>query len=112
LPSFAPLAEHVLPAVVNISVELNEQAAMQQQSDIQGDGGLVPSVPGSTPFGQFLRRFFANPYQNPREKTVALGSAFVLDPAGYGVTDNHVVANTEKVTVIFSEHRPPEPSVA
>jgi S1-C subfamily serine protease len=29
LPSFAPLAEHVLPAVVNISVELTEQAAGQ-----------------------------------------------------------------------------------
>jgi len=82
LPSFAPLAEHVLPAVVNISVELTERAAAQEEGDTQGEGGLVPSVPGGTPFDQFLRRFFQNPYQNPQEKTIALGSGFVIDPKG------------------------------
>jgi len=104
LPSFAPLAEHVLPAVVNISVELTEQAAMQDESDTQGNGGLVPSVPGGTPFDQFLRRFFENPYRNPQEKTMALGSGFIIDPAGYVVTNNHVVANAEKVTVTFQDN--------
>jgi serine protease Do len=103
LPSFAPLAEHVLPAVVNISVELTEQAAVQEEGDTQGDGGLVPSVPGGTPFDQFLRRFFENPSRNPQEKTMALGSGFVIDPAGYVVTNNHVVANAEKVTVTFQD---------
>jgi serine protease Do len=102
LPSFAPLAEHVLPAVVNISVELTEQAA-GQDADTQGDGGLVPSVPGGTPFDQFLRRFFENPSRNPREKTMALGSGFVIDPAGYVVTNNHVVANAQKLTVTGCE---------
>ena len=99
LPSFAPLAEHVLPAVVNISVELAEQANAQKESDTQGDSSLVPSVPGGTPFDQFLRRFFENPYRNPQEKTIALGSGFVIDPTGYVVTNDHVVANAEKVTV-------------
>src|SRR6516164_3974022 len=95
LPSFAPLAEHVLPAVVNISVELTERAAAQEEGDTQGEGGLVRSVPGGTPFDQFLRRFFQNPYQNPQEKTIALGSGFVIDPTGYVVTNNLVVANAE-----------------
>src|SRR5215471_6870977 len=103
LPSFAPLAEHVLPAVVNISVELAEQANAQK-GDTQGDGSLVPSVPGGTPFDQFLRRFFENPYRNPQEKTIALGSGFVIDPGGYVVTNNHVVANAEKVTVTFQDN--------
>src|ERR1700726_2952606 len=103
LPSFAPLAEHVLPAVVNISVELTEQAA-GQDADTQGDGGLVPSVPGGTPFDQFLRRFFENPSRNPREKTMALGSGFVIAPAGYVVTNNHVVANAQKLTVTFQDN--------
>jgi len=109
LPSFAPLAGHVLPAVVNISVELTQQAAAQDRGDTQGNGGdtegngsLVPSVPSGTPFDQFLRRFFEN--RNPQEKTIALGSGFVIDPAGYVVTNNHVVANAEKVTVTFQDN--------
>ncbi len=101
LPSFAPLAEHVLPAVVNISVELTEQAATQEEGDTQ-DSGLVPSVPGGTPFDQFLRRFFEN--RNPQEKAMALGSGFIIDPTGYVVTNNHVVANAEKVTVTFQDN--------
>jgi serine protease Do len=104
LPSFAPLAQHVVPAVVNISAELTEQAAAQKGGDIQGNGGLMPSVPGGTPFDQFLRRFFENPTRNPREKTIALGSGFVIDPAGYVVTNSHVVANAEKVTVTFQDN--------
>src|SRR5215467_14364094 len=60
LPSFAPLAEHVVPAVVNVSVEMTEQAAAQDEGYAQGSGGLVPSVPGGTPFDQFMRRFFEN----------------------------------------------------
>jgi serine protease Do len=100
LPSFAPLAEHVLPAVVNISVELTERGAAQNE----GDGGTSPSTPGRTPFDQFMRRFFNNPLRNPSEKTMALGSGFVIDPAGYVVTNNHVVANAQKVTVTFQDN--------
>jgi serine protease Do len=100
LPSFAPLAEHVLPAVVNISVELTERGAAQDE----GDGGASPSTPGGTPFDQFMRRFFNNPLRNPGEKTMALGSGFVIDPAGYVVTNNHVVANPQKVTVTFQDN--------
>jgi serine protease Do len=103
LPSFAPLAEHVLPAVVNISVELTEQAAAQDEGDTQGSG-LVPSVPGGTPFDQFMRRFFENPRRNQQEKAIALGSGFIIDPTGYVVTNNHVVANAEKVTVTFQDN--------
>jgi serine protease Do len=34
---------------------------------------------------------------------VALGSGFIIDPSGYVVTNNHVVANADKVTVIFQD---------
>jgi serine protease Do len=105
LPSFAPLVHRVVPAVVNISVELKEQAAAQGEGDA-GQEGSSPPGPGGTPFDQFLHRFFEQPFQdrNPAEKVVALGSGFIIDPRGYIVTNNHVVANADKVTVIFQDN--------
>jgi serine protease Do len=105
LPSLAPLAERVVPAVVNISVELNQQAAAEAEGDAADQGGGSPSGSGQTPFDQFMRRFFEQPFgsQIPGQKIVALGSGFIIDPQGYVVTNNHVVANAEKVTVIFQD---------
>jgi len=114
LPRLAPLAQHVVPAVVNISVELDQRAAMPGQSsnEDQGDsgkggdssngGGSLPRA-GATPFDQFLRRFFQQPFSTPgpERRIVALGSGFIIDPRGYIVTNNHVVANAEKVAVIL-----------
>jgi serine protease Do len=35
---------------------------------------------------------------------MALGSGFIVDPAGYILTNNHVVANADKVTVNFQDN--------
>ncbi len=35
---------------------------------------------------------------------MALGSGFIIGPAGSIVTNNHVVANADKVTVIFQDN--------
>jgi serine protease Do len=112
LPSFSPLVERVMPAVVNISVVLNEQQVAQSEED---GGGGVPGAPGGmpSPFDEFLRRFFdqqglpRTPETRPRPRAgraVALGSGFIIDPKGYVVTNNHVVGNAEKVTVIFQDN--------
>src|SRR5512146_2969846 len=109
LPSFAPLVKKVMPAVVNISASLKPGT---DQSEDPGDD-QEQSGPDSgqgfpqSPFDELLRRFFeqqGRPMPRPRsEHTVALGSGFIIDPAGYVVTNNHVVQNANKVTVIFQD---------
>ncbi len=79
LPDFADLAERVLPAVVNIAVE----------------GTAAPQVPQEfrgTPFERYFRG-------NRRERVQGAGSGFVIDPAGFIVTNNHVVGSAQRVTV-------------
>ena len=70
LPSLAPLVERVTPAVVNISVELKEQAATQGEGDT-GNESASPLGPGGTPFDQFLKRFSNNRSNSaiPRKKS-------------------------------------------
>ncbi|HZT87593.1 MAG TPA: DegQ family serine endoprotease [Stellaceae bacterium] len=101
LPSLAPLVERVSPAVVNVSAQLSQQAAAQEESNSGDDSGGDGNFPQS-PFDQMLRRFFEN-RMHPNEKVVALGSGFIIDPSGYIVTNNHVVGNSEKVTVILQD---------
>ncbi|MBV9863271.1 MAG: DegQ family serine endoprotease [Alphaproteobacteria bacterium] len=103
LPSLAPLVHRVLPAVVNVSAELNQQAAARPDEDAgDGDNGMAGS-----PFDEMLRRFFENrlhPQGPGRQQVMALGSGFIIDPHGYVVTNNHVVGEAEKVTVILQDN--------
>jgi serine protease Do len=116
LPSFAPLTKRVLPAVVNISVTEKPGAAADEDQDASPspdeDQGPQQGFPPS-PFDEFLRRFFEQqgPGGIPRQmrpergvQRVALGSGFIIDPTGYVVTNNHVVQNGDKVTVIFQDN--------
>lgn len=111
LPSWSPLIKRVLPAVVNVSAEIPIEAASA------GDGADGQSGPAETPFSDFLRRYFEQhglppgtaplpPATRPvaGSKVMSLGSAFIIDPAGYIVTNNHVVDHATKITVIFQDN--------
>ena len=109
--SFAPLVKKVLPAVVNISVT--------EKSDAESLSERLPEQFQGSPFDEFLRRFFeqhgsegqviphpfrGSPGEGSGAKQIALGSGFVIDPAGYIVTNNHVVGEAAKVEVILQDN--------
>jgi serine protease Do len=92
--SFSDLAQKVKPSVVNIRVEKTLKSA---------GGPVVFPFFGSpfgdrNPFGEFFNH---GPGEGPpREfKQQGMGSGFVIDAAGYIVTNNHVVDGADQIKV-------------
>jgi serine protease Do len=96
--SFAPLAEKVTPAVVNISSR-HEVAGSAAPRD------LPFNVPKGSPFEDFFRQFEERQGQSgpaPGQSATALGSGFIIDPSGYVVTNNHVVDDATGIDVTLT----------
>jgi serine protease Do len=100
--SIADLAESVSDAVVNISAT---------QTFEEKRASNVPQLEPGTPFDEMFEEFFRRhkqgendqPPQRPHErKSNSLGSGFVIDPSGIIITNNHVIADANEVTVIFA----------
>jgi serine protease Do len=91
--TFAPLAEKVTPAVVNISSVHQTQGGMP--------GGLPFDIPEGSPFEEFFRQF-GGPNARPRE-VMGLGSGFIIDPDGYVVTNNHVIDEAAGIKVTLTD---------
>ena len=97
--SFAPVVEPLMPAVVNISTTQKVVTQNAPQLNLQG-------LPNDPQFRELFKQFnqqFGQGGGQPHEVN-SLGSGFVIDPDGYIVTNNHVVANAEEITVIFSDN--------
>ncbi len=124
LPSVADLAEQVMEAVVNISA----------QTTVETRNRTMPNVPGlgpDTPFGDLFEEFFnrrregqpgqpgqppgqqgenqprnnQRPQQPEQRRGQSAGSGFVIDASGIVITNNHVIGESNDVTVIFSDGR-------
>ncbi|HYG90695.1 MAG TPA: DegQ family serine endoprotease [Azospirillum sp.] len=100
--SFAPLVERVSPAVVTIS-STHAPAARAERN-----GPRLPQFPPGSPFEEFFRRF-GNPFDGQGQPGpdarggVSVGSGFVIDAAGYVVTNNHVIDGGKEITVTLSD---------
>ncbi len=96
-PSFADLAEKLLPAVVNISTTQNVKRERQ---------GERPQLPPGHRFEEFFEKFFDGPQRrgSPNRRRTSLGSGFIIDPTGIVVTNNHVIKGAEKITVVLQDH--------
>jgi serine protease Do len=119
VPNFADLVEAVKPAVVSIVVEGADQRRNLQRGGRQFQFNF-PDLPDNHPFRDFFEQFGDQfgpqgrgseaPRQQPRRFTAA-GSGFLISADGYIVTNNHVVDNAEKVTVVFDDGNEMEATV-
>ncbi|KQZ00073.1 serine protease [Pseudolabrys sp. Root1462] len=102
----ADVAEQVIDAVVNISTK--------QTVDLSND--KMPQLPPGSPFEEFFEEFFKNrrgqggtpgapgtPNGQQSRRVNSLGSGFVIDSSGLVVTNNHVIADADEVSVILND---------
>jgi Do/DeqQ family serine protease len=91
--AFSAVADRVTPAVVNVGTTPRRPA------------------PGSAEDPERFREFFGDQLyerhfrRRPREEPRASGSGVIVDPAGYILTNNHVIENAEGITVRLSDSR-------
>jgi serine protease Do len=101
----ADVAEQVIDAVVNISTS---QKIDPRTADL-------PDLPPGSPMEEFFDQFFKNRRghggngggggdhdQAPR-RVNSLGSGFIIDPSGLVVTNNHVIADADEISVILND---------
>ncbi len=88
LPSLAPMLDQVTPTVVNIATYTTVQVRNPLLED------------------PFFRRFFNVPEGRRYRRTQSAGSGVVVDAKrGYLVTNNHVVARADEITVTLADGR-------
>ena len=101
--SVADLAEKLIGAVVNISTSQNVKGADSATRSPR------PQVPDGSPFQEFFDEFFKDGENGSKNKpnqprrVKSLGSGFVIDPNGIIITNNHVIADADEITVDFTD---------
>lgn len=90
--SFAPLVKELSPAVVNISTT----------KEVEGRQSPFSQLPPGHPLRDFFEDFMGKQPES-RRKLRSLGSGFLIDPDGYIVTNHHVIAEADKVTVLLDD---------
>jgi len=100
---FSDLAAKLLPSVVNVSTTQTLKADRQRPE--------VPQFPPGSPFEEFFKDFLdrnlprgqqQRPDAAPKRAT-SLGSGFIIDSSGLVVTNNHVIADADEITVILHD---------
>jgi serine protease Do len=97
--NIADVAEQVINAVVNVSTS----------QKVDSHIGNLPDLPPGSPMEKFFDDFFKhhhgdnNDGDNEPHRVNSLGSGFVIDPSGLVVTNNHVIADADEISVILND---------
>jgi serine protease Do len=94
LPSFATLVKKEGPAVVNITTTQTVKQGAQPSPGTEGD-----------PLSDFFRRFMQPPDQQQEYQARGVGSGFIISADGYVLTNAHVVADSDEITVKLTNKR-------
>ena len=94
---FAQLAGRLSTVVVNISTQAGPPVAGPDQPQ---------NSPGKT-LDEVFRDFFGDKGSGPMSpspRASSLGSGFIVDPSGLIVTNHHVIANSQQITVTLPDN--------
>ncbi len=95
-PDFTALVDQLKDAVVNIRTTKKVKGAKRHFRSPRSPFGK------EDPFKDFFERFFGD--QMPKEfEQKSLGSGFIIDKAGYILTNNHVVVDADEIVVKLSD---------
>jgi len=97
--SFAKLTKKVEPAVVFITSKITESNGGGQQ-------GVPFQFPPGSPFEKFFKQFggqLGQGQQQAPQPVIGVGSGFIIDPAGYIVTNNHVIDHSSDIEVKLTD---------
>ncbi len=96
--AFSQIAEQLNPAVVNITTEATEQPRRPSRGG--GRQGQQPQP--ADPFGLF-DFFGGNGSPDQSQKSTSVGTGFIVDKAGFILTNQHVVDKADKITVLLDD---------
>src|SRR5262245_12597700 len=100
--AFSQISAALEPAVVRIDTESTIQAPALPRGGGGGNRRGQQAPPSQSPFDDFFNFFGGGDQTTPR-KAQSLGSGFILDKAGYILTNNHVVDKADKIKVVLDD---------